>query len=298
MRRGSVRSAMMNRAISGYRERTGNTIKRCSKCLIPAAGILVFSFVTESESASNDLESKATALNILSKTATDLCKDIPIYGEGTDVELTGEAKAEIDNLIKKVIDLKVGGAARYISDDYKGVLRKDLAIVLKNSTDCKVEVLKLFHDDFFPPREDSAIKPPSKPASGLPGPTPEAPTATTRHQAPTTTPNVLYETGIGKGEFDGWLLTPGWKRHNGMLLNDGTRGNKEFFPSMAPYKPLSADYAVETEIRVIQESDKYGDSFGVVVRANDREGYAVGVASKKRGTRICYLSAWVGVGYV
>ena len=112
------------------------------------------------------------------------------------------------------------------------------------------------------------------------------------------TANVLYETGTKRGVFEDWSLssTPDWQRLKGMLLNDGTRGGAGFAPIFAPYRPTSADYAVEAEIRVIRE----GNSFGVVVRADiqpdgRKVGYAVGMGQNlarpvQRSTTICYLN--------
>jgi hypothetical protein len=101
--------------------------------------------------------------------------------------------------------------------------------------------------------------------------------------------NVLYQTGTKRGGFEDWSLTatPDWQRLKGMLLNDGTRGAPSFAPIIAPYSPESADYAVEAEIRVIRD----GHSFGVVVRARDNRGYAVGVGQNlmRRTPNICYL---------
>ena len=111
------------------------------------------------------------------------------------------------------------------------------------------------------------------------------------------TANVLYETGTTRGGFEDWSLTstPDWQRLKGMLLNNGTRGGAGFAPIFAPYRPTSADYAVEAEIRVTRE----GNSFGVVVRADIRPdgrqaGYAVGMGfnlarPEQRPTHICYL---------
>ena len=82
-----------------------------------------------------------------------------------------------------------------------------------------------------------------------------------------------------------------------MLLNDGTLGNRQFSPSLAPYKPVTPDYAVEAEIWVIQENDEFNTSFGLVTRANDKKGYAAGVAWNGLA-KLCYLSAWDGYGYV
>jgi len=101
---------------------------------------------------------------------------------------------------------------------------------------------------------------------------------------------VLYETGVGKGGFEAWSLTPDWKHLNGVLLNDGTGGN--FAPIFAPYRPNSADYVVEAQIRSLTNAS---NSFGVVVRADGGKGYATGVGGGWGGTtNICYLSGWWG----
>jgi hypothetical protein len=111
------------------------------------------------------------------------------------------------------------------------------------------------------------------------------------------TAKVLYETGTERGGFGDCSLTstPEWQRLRGMLLNTGTRTNIDFAPIFAPYRPPSADYAVEAEIRVTRE----GNSFGVVVRAdiqadNTELGYAVGMGVNlarpvQSPTHICYL---------
>jgi hypothetical protein len=98
-------------------------------------------------------------------------------------------------------------------------------------------------------------------------------------------PDVLYETSTEKDGFENWPTTRDWKRLNGMLLNDGTM--KKSVPIYAPYKPKSADYVVEAEIRVNRSVDH--SSFGFFVRVNGNDGYAVGVL-KYYGwrTAICY----------
>jgi Putative peptidoglycan binding domain/Curli production assembly/transport component CsgG len=100
--------------------------------------------------------------------------------------------------------------------------------------------------------------------------------------------SVLYETGVEKGGFAGWSLSPDWKHLNGMLVDDGTADTGA---AVAPYNPRSADYAVEAEIRVIQEGD-FRNGFSIFVRAGNKAGYQVAVG-KLNGpvTRICYLNA-------
>src|SRR5262245_38828516 len=89
------------------------------------------------------------------------------------------------------------------------------------------------------------------------------------------TAHVLYEAG----GFEHWSfpLTPDWTRLHGMLLNNGTNRGRVSAPIFAPYRPELANYAVEADIRVIED----GDSFGVVVQVDDDgRGYAAGVGIK------------------
>ena len=111
---------------------------------------------------------------------------------------------------------------------------------------------------------------------------------------PSTT-HVLYETRT----FDDWSIsstTPDWARLRNMLLNRGTAKGAGFVPIFAPYRPTSADYAVEAEIRVIRDEN----SFGLVARGDVRtdgrnEGYAAGIGANlarpvQRTTSLCYLN--------
>jgi hypothetical protein len=79
--------------------------------------------------------------------------------------------------------------------------------------------------------------------------------------------NVLYETMT----FNDWSIPPAksdWGRLGNMLVSRGNRRGADFVPILAPYRPTSADYAVEADIRVIRE----GNSFGVVAREGTEQG--------------------------
>jgi hypothetical protein len=127
-----------------------------------------------------------------------------------------------------------------------------------------------------------------KPIPSMDQPTPQPSISTPKSV------DVLYETG----EFENWSLTRGWGRVSSMLLYDGTERDFQIAPIFAPYTPQAADYAVEAEIRVIED---FRGSFGVVVRANGKQGYAVGIGTKSGSTsdepgiqvtNICYLDGW------
>lgn len=102
---------------------------------------------TNAASAANTINQEA--LNIVADFADRICKNIPLEGTGSDLELSGNAKAELSGLINKIADLGIEGAAKYNSSKYQGLLQKDLATVLKNSMDCKLEVFKSLKDGLF-----------------------------------------------------------------------------------------------------------------------------------------------------
>lgn len=231
--------------------------------------------------ADPEQQRQTQALMLIRETARDICYDIQQSGQETDFQMKGEIQAKVSGIAARIANLGVGATAEVQDSQYQGMVRDQVADVIRRSIDCKKDVF------------DKLCKTMLRGCATF---------QQTRQGPPVSTPiptqGLLYETGIDKGEFEKWSLTPGWGRLAGMLINNGTRGDKDFFPALAAYGPASADYAVEADIRVVKESDRLGDSFGVVVRVNGEEGYAVGVASRGGPTRICYLSAWKGVGFV
>jgi hypothetical protein len=230
---------------------------------------------------SDTLDPEKAALQVIQEFSDHLCNNISLEGSAGNFQLSGKAKAELTGVIKQVTDIGIEGAGKYENTEWRNVLQQDLAKVLEDSRNCRLEVFRALVDRLLPDSAVSANRPALIPIPAHPPPP----------------PNVLYGTGMGTGEFERWSLSPGWSRLKGMLINDGTRGNRDFLPSIAPYRPASADYVVEAEILVIDDGDRNNNSFGIVVRVNNQNGYAVGVTSNG-ATRICYLSAWIGVGFV
>jgi hypothetical protein len=77
---------------------------------------------------------------------------------------------------------------------------------------------------------------------------------------------VLYQADWSQG-FAGWNGPPDWKTVSGMLVNDGTAvGSRNI---VAPYRPSTADYAIEIEMRVHGAPPGGGGLFA-------REGYYSG----------------------
>lgn len=95
----------------------------------------------------SDLKEQKEALDMIAEFADRLCKTIPLEeGRAGGLELSGSAKVELNKLIKKIVDLGIEGAAKYKSEEWQGVLQKDLPGLLKDNIDCKIEVWKDLKD--------------------------------------------------------------------------------------------------------------------------------------------------------
>lgn len=93
------------------------------------------------------------ALALITDTAQKICNDVPTAGERQSVEVNGNVKAELAGLLKKLGNVGVSGTGGYSSDEYAGLLQKDLAAALKDNSDCKLTVLKLLLDRVLPQTE-------------------------------------------------------------------------------------------------------------------------------------------------
>ena len=104
--------------------------------------VVVLTFLSFNSFANTELEKQQAALNIIADFADRICNKIPLIGNAENLELSGEAKAELKGLLKKVADIGIEGAAKYQKSNYGNVLQKDLANLINESSKCKQEVWK------------------------------------------------------------------------------------------------------------------------------------------------------------
>jgi len=109
----------------------------------------------------NNFEKQETALRIIKDFANDFCQDpnLKLSGHEDNLELSGKAKAEINNLIKKLVDIGIEGAAKYSEHYYEGVLQKDLAEMLRNEHECKMKIWDDLEKKLMPPLPEKETKP-------------------------------------------------------------------------------------------------------------------------------------------
>jgi len=115
-------------------------------------------FVVDGIAQNRNLDQQEKALQIIADFAERFCTTIPLEGEGETIELSGEAKVELNNLIKKIADLGIRGAVKYQRSEWKGLLQKDLAGLLRDSINCRLEVWKDLQDKLI-----VSARPPDQP---------------------------------------------------------------------------------------------------------------------------------------
>ena len=89
-----------------------------------------------------NLELQEKALQVIADFADRLCSTTPMTGSTNNLELSGEAKVELNKLMKIIPNLGLEGAAKYQSSEWQGLLQQDLAGQLNNSRTCKLTVFK------------------------------------------------------------------------------------------------------------------------------------------------------------
>lgn len=104
----------------------------------------------------DDLDRQIKALQVIREYAAETCASVAQEGSSQNVELSGEAKAKLGGVFGKLADLGFDGGGSYKSKAYKGVLQNQLAAAIKNSSDCRLEVLRLLRTTLLaPPRARS-----------------------------------------------------------------------------------------------------------------------------------------------
>jgi hypothetical protein len=93
--------------------------------------------------SAEEFDAQKKAIGIIIEAADHLCKNIPLYSSSNGTELSFEGKAELNEIVKKVIGAGITGAAKYEKKESQGVLQTDLATLLKDNTNCRTQV---WHD--------------------------------------------------------------------------------------------------------------------------------------------------------
>jgi len=129
--------------------------RRCFAAVL--AGSLLWTSLVSSAAA--QVETFQQQLDIIADYAERICDRIPLQGSGENVELSGEARAELSGVLGRLADLGVSGSGRYESEEYQGVLQKDLATTLQDARDCRREIHNKLTDRVLFPEQSGAAQP-------------------------------------------------------------------------------------------------------------------------------------------
>jgi hypothetical protein len=97
-------------------------------------------FISQTCFADSLEQQQRRAVNLIIRTADKICAPVPLESSSRKFELTGEGKAEIEGLLRQLVDLGIEGAATFQEEQHRGVLPQNLASVLINNTACRSEI--------------------------------------------------------------------------------------------------------------------------------------------------------------
>lgn len=75
-----------------------------------------------------------------------MCGNTSQTGHSSALELSGDAKAQLQGLVAQIAGLGLTGAGKYKRDDYKYVLHEQLAKALADNASCRLRVFELLQE--------------------------------------------------------------------------------------------------------------------------------------------------------
>lgn len=90
-------------------------------------------------------------------TAENICGSIQATGSQSQIELEGEAEAELLKLSRRLLDLGIEGAANLSAGQYSGVLREQLGSELQDNRRCREKVFDAMFAVVFGATPETAL---------------------------------------------------------------------------------------------------------------------------------------------
>mgnify|MGYP001344766848 CR=1 FL=1 len=99
-----------------------------------------------------DDERRLRIAKYIEDSANRLCASTPIdaQGEASKLELNSSQQLELNNLLKKLLNVGIDASEKYSTSRYKGVLQKDIAQILHDRLNCMTKLIPLFYDRLLP----------------------------------------------------------------------------------------------------------------------------------------------------
>lgn len=119
--------------------------------------VLCVSLLCASEALAADADSKTELLlKVISDTADRICGIVATSGEYQSAKVTGDVKAELEGLAKKLAQLGISGKGEFSIEKYQGPVRADLPLALKDQRECKLKVFDTLQSKLLSGRASDA----------------------------------------------------------------------------------------------------------------------------------------------
>jgi len=93
-----------------------------------------------------------SCLDDVSNFAVKICGEIQTSGSSSKTEISGELKAELSGIVRKVLgNAKAGTDGKHIAEAYENVLRNDLPAELKDVRSCRLKMVKVGRSELCKP---------------------------------------------------------------------------------------------------------------------------------------------------
>jgi hypothetical protein len=86
------------------------------------------------------------ALKMITETAKDICSNPSMQGSNSGLELSIGAKVELNGLLRRLATVGVQSAAKYQSNEWNGLLQRDLLTALRDTNNCRLSVFHSLRD--------------------------------------------------------------------------------------------------------------------------------------------------------
>lgn len=101
------------------------------------------------------------ALQEIVEFADKFCDAPPLEGSGSEVQLSAAGKLKLNRLFKYLAELGMAAGTKYQTSRHSGPLQRDIALLLRDRTRCKLELWKDLKDRLLP--LEQAPRPPARP---------------------------------------------------------------------------------------------------------------------------------------
>ncbi len=122
-----------------------------------AVWLLIFAGIANIDFQAEAAIDTEQALRMITETAQKLCVSVAQSGSSTSVKVSGDVKAEVEGLVKKLANLGITGSGQVETSSWEGLLQNELNTALKDVRVCQLKIFDTLQEKLIP-RQSSATQ--------------------------------------------------------------------------------------------------------------------------------------------